>query len=253
MSESVLLVWSEELLTYDLGATHPMAPGRLEFTMALAHDLGVLAGRDTADRGTAPGVRRRAPARPRTGLCRRGSRCGAAPFHAGARPVRVGQRGQPDLRRDARGVGAGHRGHRGRRHGGPQRCGAARRQPRRRAAPRDAGPGLRVLHLQRRRRRHRLAAGRRRAEGGLRRSGRPPRRRCGGGLLPRPPGTDDQPARERLHGLPRHRLPRASPATARRRAPRSTSRCRRAPGTPAGCARSTPSCRLSCGPSSRRS
>jgi acetoin utilization protein AcuC len=46
MSESVLLVWSEELLTYDLGATHPMAPGRLEFTMALAHDLGVLAGRD---------------------------------------------------------------------------------------------------------------------------------------------------------------------------------------------------------------
>ena len=47
MSESVLLVWSEELLTYDLGATHPMAPGRLEFTMALAHDLGVLAGRDT--------------------------------------------------------------------------------------------------------------------------------------------------------------------------------------------------------------
>jgi acetoin utilization protein AcuC len=47
MSESVLLVWSEELLTYDLGATHPMAPGRLEFTMALAQDLGVLAGRDT--------------------------------------------------------------------------------------------------------------------------------------------------------------------------------------------------------------
>jgi acetoin utilization protein AcuC len=46
MSESVLLVWNEELLTYDLGATHPMAPGRLEFTMALAHDLGLLAGRD---------------------------------------------------------------------------------------------------------------------------------------------------------------------------------------------------------------
>src|SRR6478609_12106027 len=46
MSGSVVLVWSEELLNYDLGATHPMAPGRLEFTMALAHDLGVLAGRD---------------------------------------------------------------------------------------------------------------------------------------------------------------------------------------------------------------
>jgi acetoin utilization protein AcuC len=52
MSGSVLLVWSEELLNYDLGATHPMAPGRLEFTMALARDLGVLAGRHT--RITAP-------------------------------------------------------------------------------------------------------------------------------------------------------------------------------------------------------
>ena len=43
MSGSVVLVWSEELLNYDLGATHPMAPGRLEFTMALARDLDVLA------------------------------------------------------------------------------------------------------------------------------------------------------------------------------------------------------------------
>lgn len=42
MSGPVVLVWSEELLNYDLGATHPMAPGRLEFTMALAHDLDVL-------------------------------------------------------------------------------------------------------------------------------------------------------------------------------------------------------------------
>jgi acetoin utilization protein AcuC len=45
MSGSVLVVWSEELLNYDLGATHPMAPGRLEFTMALARNLDVLAGR----------------------------------------------------------------------------------------------------------------------------------------------------------------------------------------------------------------
>jgi len=42
MSESVLVVWSERLLEYDLGATHPMAPGRLALTMALARDLGVL-------------------------------------------------------------------------------------------------------------------------------------------------------------------------------------------------------------------
>jgi acetoin utilization protein AcuC len=46
MSGSVVLVWSEELLNDDLGATHPMAPGRLEFTMALAHDLDVLAAGD---------------------------------------------------------------------------------------------------------------------------------------------------------------------------------------------------------------
>jgi acetoin utilization protein AcuC len=46
MSGSVVLVWSEELLNYDLGATHPMAPGRLEFTMALARDLDVLAAGD---------------------------------------------------------------------------------------------------------------------------------------------------------------------------------------------------------------
>jgi acetoin utilization protein AcuC len=52
MSGPVVLVWSEELLNYDLGATHPMAPGRLEFTMALAHDLDVLASRDL--RITAP-------------------------------------------------------------------------------------------------------------------------------------------------------------------------------------------------------
>jgi len=42
VSESVLVAWSEDLLRYDLGGTHPMAPGRLEFTMALARDLGVL-------------------------------------------------------------------------------------------------------------------------------------------------------------------------------------------------------------------
>jgi acetoin utilization protein AcuC len=42
MSTSVLVVWSDDLLTYDLGATHPMAPGRLQLTMALARDLGIL-------------------------------------------------------------------------------------------------------------------------------------------------------------------------------------------------------------------
>jgi acetoin utilization protein AcuC len=41
-SPSVLLVWDEDLLTYDLGGTHPMHPGRLELTLGLAKDLGVL-------------------------------------------------------------------------------------------------------------------------------------------------------------------------------------------------------------------
>ena len=35
-------MWDEALMRYDLGGTHPMDPGRLEFTMALARDLGVL-------------------------------------------------------------------------------------------------------------------------------------------------------------------------------------------------------------------
>ena len=52
LSESVLVVWSEQLLQYDWGATHPMAPGRLALTMALATDLGLL---------TRPGVRLSAP------------------------------------------------------------------------------------------------------------------------------------------------------------------------------------------------
>lgn len=52
MNGPVVLVWSEGLLNYDLGATHPMAPGRLELTMALARDLGVL---------TCPDLRIQAP------------------------------------------------------------------------------------------------------------------------------------------------------------------------------------------------
>ena len=41
MSASVLLVWHEDLMKYDLGGTHPMHPGRLEMTIALARDLGL--------------------------------------------------------------------------------------------------------------------------------------------------------------------------------------------------------------------
>ena len=42
MNESVLLVWDDDLLKYDLGGTHPLHPGRLELTMALADELNVM-------------------------------------------------------------------------------------------------------------------------------------------------------------------------------------------------------------------
>src|SRR4029078_2496641 len=50
--DKTLVVWSEELLGYDLG-DHPLDPVRVELTMALARDLAIL------DR---PGVALEAPA-----------------------------------------------------------------------------------------------------------------------------------------------------------------------------------------------
>ncbi len=44
MSESVLVVWDDALLGYDFGPGHPLAPVRVELTMALADALGVLDG-----------------------------------------------------------------------------------------------------------------------------------------------------------------------------------------------------------------
>jgi acetoin utilization protein AcuC len=42
MSKSVGVVWDEGLTAYDFGADHPLAPIRLELTMDLARQLGVL-------------------------------------------------------------------------------------------------------------------------------------------------------------------------------------------------------------------
>ena len=70
-------------------------------------------------------------------------------------------------------------------------------------------------------------------------------------LLRRPAGADHLPARVRADAVPRHRLRRGHRRPGRARVRRSTSRCRPAPATPAGCAPSTPSCRRWCG-SSRR-
>ncbi|MCW2724006.1 MAG: acuC [Frankiales bacterium] len=52
MSDSTLVVWDDVFTTYDFGPTHPLRPLRLELTMALAGQLGVL---------TRPGVTVRAP------------------------------------------------------------------------------------------------------------------------------------------------------------------------------------------------
>ena len=42
MSGSVLVPWDEAVLGYDLGPEHPLNPLRLDLTMRLARDLGVL-------------------------------------------------------------------------------------------------------------------------------------------------------------------------------------------------------------------
>ncbi|GGO13841.1 acetoin utilization protein AcuC [Microbispora rosea subsp. aerata] len=52
MSQAVRVVWDDALVSYDFGPGHPLAPVRVELTMALARDLGVL--RDAETTGCAP-------------------------------------------------------------------------------------------------------------------------------------------------------------------------------------------------------
>jgi acetoin utilization protein AcuC len=42
MSDSVVVVWDDALAAYDFGPAHPLAPVRVELTMALARSMGVL-------------------------------------------------------------------------------------------------------------------------------------------------------------------------------------------------------------------
>ncbi|WP_203973137.1 acetoin utilization protein AcuC [Planotetraspora silvatica] len=44
MSQAVRVVWDDALISYDFGPGHPLAPVRVELTMALARSLGVLDG-----------------------------------------------------------------------------------------------------------------------------------------------------------------------------------------------------------------
>ncbi|MGZ4620352.1 MAG: acetoin utilization protein AcuC, partial [Frankiaceae bacterium] len=43
MSDSTLVVWDDELTSYDPGPGHPLRPLRLDLTVALAREVGVLA------------------------------------------------------------------------------------------------------------------------------------------------------------------------------------------------------------------
>ena len=90
MSGSTLVVWDEGLLGYDLG-DHPLDPVRLELTMALARELGVL------DR---PGVRMVTPEPADDallGLVHTAEYVEAV--RAASRPPADGQHGQPPLTR----------------------------------------------------------------------------------------------------------------------------------------------------------
>ena len=54
MAGSLSLVWDESLTGYDFGPGHPLAPVRVELTMALARELGVLARPSVSVRGAVP-------------------------------------------------------------------------------------------------------------------------------------------------------------------------------------------------------
>ena len=108
--------------------------------------------------------------------------------------------------------------------------GRARGELRRRAAPRHAGAGQRVLRLQRRRAGDPRPARRRGPPGRLRRRRRPPRRRRRAHLLGRPAGADDLAARDAAACCSRAPgSPNDVGGPGRRRAARSTSPSR--PGT----------------------
>ena len=238
------VVFDSSLTAYDFGPSHPMSPIRVDLTMRLARDLGVLDrlamvpapfADDGADRdGPRRGADRRRHPRGQGPRLDRGRR--PRPRHPRQPGVRRhASRGRPRRRRQPRGVPPG-----------VLRREPAQRQHRRRPAPRHARPFDRLLHLQRRRDRHPVAARPGRRAGRVRRRRRPPRRRRPGDLLRRPAGADDLAARVRRRCCSPAPASPTTRAARTPRAPRSTSPCRRAPPTPAGCGPSTPSCRRWC-------
>ena len=244
------VVFDPTLTDYDFGPQHPMSPVRVDLTMRLAEELGVLKGLRTvpapmADDDLIATVHDPALIE---AVTRMGERPGPGEEGRGLgtddNPVFVGMHHAA-----AHVVGASVEAFRQVWSG---EC-AAQRQHRRRPAPRDARPGQRLLHLQRRRDRDPVAARPGRRAGRLRRRRRAPRRRRRADLLGRPAGAHHLPARVRPVPLPRHRVRRGHRRSRGARVRRSTSPCRPAPATPAGCGRSTRSCRRWCASSRPRS
>ena len=62
MSGPLTVAWDERLTGYDFGPGHPLAPVRVELTMALARELGVLAQPSVSVLDPAPGGAGRARA-----------------------------------------------------------------------------------------------------------------------------------------------------------------------------------------------
>ena len=229
------LIFSEELTSYDFGRDHPMGPGRVRHTISLARQLGVLDRLEIVEpppvdldvlrtvhtQEYIDAVIREVPDE-RFGLGNSDNPVFEGMHEVSARVV-DGDRGSRPERLVGRGEAGQQRG--------------------RRPAPRDAGPDQRLLRLQRPGDGHPLAAGQRLRADRVRRRRRPSRRRCADDLLGRPPGADGEPARDARLPLPGHRLPARDRRQGRARAVRSTSRCRPAPATRAGCGPSTRSSR----------
>ncbi len=242
-------MWDESLLGYDLGE-HPLDPVRVELTMALARELGVL------DR---PGVRLVVPPPADDAALTRVHRADyldavrAAPYDPFFSGYGIGTADNPVFERmhEASALIAGAT---------LTAAEAVWRGEVRRAVNiagglhhampgRAAGfcvyndPAVAIARL--------LDLGRR--AGRLRRHRRAPRRRRPGDLLRRSAGADGQHPRDPAGALPGHRLPGRDRRTRRARQrgePAPAARCR---GRRPGCAPSTPSSPRCCAPSGRRS
>ena len=136
MTGTAAFVWSDELAAYDFGPSHPLAPVRVELAVRLARDLGLLDGVDVLGPFVAGDDL--------IGLVHdptyiEAVKHASATGRAGLR-TRPRLPGQPGVRRDARGVGTCRRRNGQAVRAVVGRVPRARRQPRRRSAPRDGRP-----------------------------------------------------------------------------------------------------------------